>query len=113
MIGSMKLVVFLLTGILITLSCKLMPKKEKGSRCNKLKPYTSCVDHARKYLRQVNVRQYTSEGTLVAFGKNLQRLKDMGVQTLWFYAAESYWQDRSKRGIGELLRRFQLYNLES
>ncbi|HYM95587.1 MAG TPA: alpha-amylase family glycosyl hydrolase [Chitinophagaceae bacterium] len=33
---------------------------------------------------EVNVRQYTHEGTFNAFGKHLPRLKDMGVQTLWF-----------------------------
>jgi len=33
---------------------------------------------------EVNVRQYTSEGTFNAFAKHLDRLKDMGVQTLWF-----------------------------
>lgn len=33
---------------------------------------------------EVNVRQYTPEGTLNAFIKHLDRLKDMGVQTLWF-----------------------------
>lgn len=33
---------------------------------------------------EVNVRQYTPEGTFKAFEPNLQRLKDMGVQTLWF-----------------------------
>src|SRR6476660_3648991 len=33
---------------------------------------------------EVNVRQYTAEGTFAAFEKHLQRLKDMGVQTLWF-----------------------------
>lgn len=33
---------------------------------------------------EVNVRQYTPEGTFNAFEPNLQRLKDMGVQTLWF-----------------------------
>jgi len=33
---------------------------------------------------EVNVRQYTAEGTYVAFAKNLPRLKDMGVQILWF-----------------------------
>jgi alpha-amylase len=33
---------------------------------------------------EVNVRQYTPEGTLNAFAQSLQRLKDMGVQTLWF-----------------------------
>jgi alpha-amylase len=33
---------------------------------------------------EVNVRQYTAEGTLNAFAKHLDRLKEMGVQTLWF-----------------------------
>jgi len=33
---------------------------------------------------EVNVRQYTPEGTFKAFEKNLPRLKKMGVQTLWF-----------------------------
>jgi len=33
---------------------------------------------------EVNVRQYTREGTFEAFGRHLPRLKDMGVQTLWF-----------------------------
>ena len=33
---------------------------------------------------EVNTRQYTPQGTFNAFAPNLQRLKDMGVQTLWF-----------------------------
>jgi len=33
---------------------------------------------------EVNVRQYSREGTLKAFSKHLDRLKAMGVQTLWF-----------------------------
>jgi len=33
---------------------------------------------------EVNVRQYTQQGTFKAFGKSLDRLKKMGVQTLWF-----------------------------
>jgi alpha-amylase len=33
---------------------------------------------------EVNVRQYTPEGTLNAFAKHLDRLQQMGVQTLWF-----------------------------
>src|ERR1043165_8098834 len=35
-------------------------------------------------IHEVNVRQYTPEGTFKAFENHLQRLKDMGVQTLWF-----------------------------
>jgi glycosidase len=33
---------------------------------------------------EVNTRQYTPEGTFKAFEKHLERLKKMGVQTLWF-----------------------------
>jgi alpha-amylase len=33
---------------------------------------------------EVNVRQYSKQGTLKEFSKSLDRLKAMGVQTLWF-----------------------------
>lgn len=33
---------------------------------------------------EVNLRQYTHEGTFNAFSKELPRLKDMGVEVLWF-----------------------------
>lgn len=33
---------------------------------------------------EVNIRQYSSEGTFKAFEKHLPRLKDMGVEVLWF-----------------------------
>jgi len=33
---------------------------------------------------EVNVRQYTKEGTFNAFAKELPRLREMGVETLWF-----------------------------
>ena len=33
---------------------------------------------------EVNVRQYTEEGTFQAFSEHLQEIKDMGVNTLWF-----------------------------
>jgi len=33
---------------------------------------------------EVNIRQYTKEGTFKAFAKHLPRLQKMGVQTVWF-----------------------------
>ncbi|MBO9633967.1 MAG: DUF3459 domain-containing protein [Chitinophagaceae bacterium] len=33
---------------------------------------------------EVNLRQYTKEGTFAAFSQSLPRLKDMGVEILWF-----------------------------
>jgi glycosidase len=35
-------------------------------------------------LYEVNLRQYTQEGTFEAFSNHLQRLHDMGVKVLWF-----------------------------
>lgn len=32
---------------------------------------------------EVNIRQYTAEGTFEAFGKHLPRLRDMGIEILW------------------------------
>ena len=33
---------------------------------------------------EVNLRQYTKEGTFKAFSKHLPRLQDMGVEVIWF-----------------------------
>jgi alpha-amylase len=33
---------------------------------------------------EVNIRQYTQEGTFAAFASAMPRLKEMGIQTLWF-----------------------------
>ena len=38
---------------------------------------------ANSNIYEVNIRQYTPEGTFNAFAKSLPRLKDMGVEILW------------------------------
>ncbi len=38
----------------------------------------------RTNIYEVNIRQYTKEGTLQAFTKELPRLKEMGIEVLWF-----------------------------
>jgi len=38
----------------------------------------------RANIYEVNIRQYTREGTFNAFAKNLDRLKAMGVEIIWF-----------------------------
>ncbi|HAK70244.1 MAG TPA: alpha-amylase, partial [Cryomorphaceae bacterium] len=45
---------------------------------------------------EVNVRQYTDEGTLQAFQTHLPRLKELGVDILWFMPIQP---------IGELHRK--------
>lgn len=39
---------------------------------------------AQSNIYEVNLRQYTKEGTINAFAKSLPRLKEMGVEILWF-----------------------------
>lgn len=49
---------------------------------------------------EVNVRQYTKEGTFAAFGASLDRLKAMGVQTLWFMPINPISQKDRKGVLG-------------
>jgi len=49
---------------------------------------------------EVNVRQYTNEGTFNAFAKHLDRLKAMGVQTLWFMPINPISQKDRKGTLG-------------
>lgn len=49
---------------------------------------------------EVNLRQYTEEGTFNAFVKHLPRLKDMGVKTLWFMPITPISQKNKKGSMG-------------
>jgi glycosidase len=61
-------------------SCKSSEKKE-------LKPFVSEVTHPEwtkdAVIYEVNVRQYTPEGTFQAFSEHLPRLKELGIDILW------------------------------
>ena len=58
---------------------------------------------------EVNVRQYTPEGTFSAFAKELPRLKEMGVDILWFM----HRLEKQKRNSGVLLFSAGLCGCES
>ncbi|MDB5192544.1 MAG: 1,4-alpha-glucan branching enzyme [Segetibacter sp.] len=49
---------------------------------------------------EVNIRQYTPEGTFAAFEKELPRLKAMGVQTLWFMPITPIGKEKRKDRLG-------------
>ncbi len=51
-------------------------------------------------LYEVNVRQYTHEGTFNAFAKHLPRLKDMGVQILWLMPIHPIGIEKRKGTLG-------------
>ena len=49
---------------------------------------------------EVNIRQYTRAGTLNAFAQHLPRLKDMGVETLWFMPLQPIGMQNRKGSLG-------------
>lgn len=49
---------------------------------------------------EVNLRQYTAEGSFEAFAPHLPRLRDMGVQTLWFMPITPISQKEKKGSLG-------------
>jgi glycosidase len=49
---------------------------------------------------EVNVRQYTPQGTFNAFATHLHRLHDMGVQTLWFMPIQPIGVEGRKGALG-------------
>ena len=69
-------------------SCASGPDKEKtptpeGNRETiAVAPPPEWIKQSNVY--EVNVRQYTKEGTFAAFSASLPRLKEMGVEVLWF-----------------------------
>lgn len=56
------------------------------------------IQHTNIY--EVNLRQYTTEGTINAFAAHLPRLKDMGVETLWFMPITPIAQKERKGSMG-------------
>jgi len=49
---------------------------------------------------EVNLRQYTKEGTFNAFASSLPRLKEMGIQVLWFMPITPIAQKEKKGELG-------------
>src|SRR6266536_4138056 len=79
--------IFLVYAISLTIiSCKNASKLQQidvvTSDTTKTDGHPSWIMQGNIY--EVNIRQYTPEGTFKAFEKHLDRLKAMGVQTLWF-----------------------------
>src|SRR5678816_1604947 len=74
---------------LFIISCNSSSEKTKTETPGSSAGKANLVDGHPDWIMQgniyeVNVRQYTPEGTFKAFEKHLDRLKEMGVQTLWF-----------------------------
>jgi glycosidase len=78
-----------LLGLLAMLACL-------HSQAQQVHP--SFMDQGNIY--EVNIRQYTKEGTLNAFAKHLTRLQKMGVKTIWFMPLQPISKEGRKGSLG-------------
>lgn len=71
------------TGILFLISCNNQ-NKQKAEESETTESFVKHPDWSKNAnIYEVNIRQYTKEGTFKAFEKHLPRLKEMGVDILW------------------------------
>ncbi|APU66916.1 alpha-amylase family glycosyl hydrolase [Christiangramia flava] len=81
-----KLLLLLLTSSILTVSCKNEHKdaKEETNEMAKdsLAPVSDEVMES-AVIYEVNIRQYSPEGTFNAFTKDIPQLKDLGVKVVW------------------------------
>ena len=100
----MRLLLLVFSFSALLASCKLMKKGDENKTekttvrmINRFKP----VDWSHTTnIYEVNLRQYTEEGTFNAFSRHLPRLKEMGVKTLWFMPITPIAQKNMKGSLG-------------
>lgn len=73
-------------------------KKEKKEPTQLKMKHADWTKNANIY--EVNIRQYTPEGTINAFRKHLPRLKDMGVDILWLMPVQPIGVKNRKGSLG-------------
>ena len=74
---------------------------ETVSQEEEVNPPASTLDWAKNAnIYEVNVRQYTPEGTFTAFAEHLPRLKEMGVKILWFMPIYPISEKNRKGSLG-------------
>lgn len=95
---------FITLVLLVSLSaCKLMPRNEAAHAekpMNMNGPFLTPSWVAQTTIYEVNLRQYTPEGTFNSFLLELPRLKALGVETLWFMPLTPIAQLNKKGTLG-------------
>ena len=95
----MKKITLIFTLILILSSCNQSVKSKEKSDNESYTPI-SHADMENAVIYEVNIRQYTPEGTFNAFEKHLPRLKEMGVDILWLMPVQPIGKVKRKGILG-------------
>jgi glycosidase len=94
----MRLLLCCTTILLFLLSSNIIAQSTNASDTVKVYKHPAWIMQGNIY--EVNIRQYTPEGTFAAFAKHLDRLKEMGVQTLWFMPINPISKTERKGSLG-------------
>ena len=96
-IGKSWIILFLC--ILSILSCK-SPTENKEMEQKETTPFGLPEWAKSANIYEVNIRQYTPEGTFKAFKRHLSRLQTMGVDILWFMPIYPISETKKKGSLG-------------
>lgn len=102
--ASRVMIISLLISIISLQGCSDQEKEEKDSSTANDSIINSEVKHPEwskdAVIYEVNVRQYTEEGTFKAFQEHLPRLKELGVDILWFMPIHPIGEKNKKGELG-------------
>jgi len=94
----LSILTLLIAVAIVFFSCKSTAEKKE------LKPFVSEVTHPEwsknSVLYEVNIRQFTPEGTFNAFASHLPRLKELGVDILWLMPINPIGIKNRKEALG-------------
>ena len=90
----------IVVAVFLAMSCNNNSSTKKTTEQTDMTASKSVAWAHNTNIYEVNVRQYTPEGTFNAFAKELPRLKEMGVQTLWFMPITPIAQKNKKGTMG-------------
>lgn len=94
-----KNILFLSAVVIAFTACK--PKTEKPTDVEETPTAIAAPEWSKSAnIYEVNLRQYTPEGTIKAFEQHLPRLKDMGVDVLWLMPIHPIGEKNRKGGMG-------------
>lgn len=94
------LILLALAGVFFAISCA-EPKKEAKLKRELPPSYVKHPEWSRNAsIYEVNVRQFTPEGTFAAFQEHLPRLKKMGVDILWLMPVHPIGEKNRKGSLG-------------
>lgn len=91
----MKKILLLLLAVLFALGCA-----QKIKQTNDQRIYTHPEWSKNSTIYEVNIRQFSEEGTFAAFQKELPRLKEMGIEIIWLMPIHPIGEKNRKGTLG-------------